>query len=1773
MTASAQRLPDGRIRIPRTAVEQDGTIGCGMDIIDPDSPLYRPWDEYLTALDRVATAGTAERFLWQPGQLAVSPPSPAAAGGAGQDDPHEAKVLVWHRAGLRLAAAPPVEVKLRKPWNPDLHPRDAKGRFIKIGARVHINPVAGGGDGTVRGLSRNLIDVERDSDHKIAPIAKGYLEVYAEPADGGDGEQLPLFGFDPLPTPDEVSPVPTPTPEPAAAPAARTPDATPEVAPGTGTDTPPGTPPRPPDTPAAPGGPPAGPDPVEVDGATFHAQIAAAREGRKGAFLSLYEVAEYEQMRTFLAHDGKVGGALKDHGDGRVEVVSLFNNGGPRGSGLQLAEYLMAQGGNYAECYGDDLRVMYEGKGFAVEESHPFDRSLAAPDWDYAANGTPNYYTMRKVDSGDQRNQQGDAGADGGRDRRPVPGPAADVVPGEPQPGQPRAAPGGVGVPVQPPGDLPPVTPEAPGTAAAAAPDGAPQPGDRVTNTMTGLSGVVVGYDENGKVRVKRDKDRREVLNNPKVLQVTQTKAANREAVNPEPPAPVTDEQIDAADVPPQPIPESAVHAAQDAARAAAGDVDAEDDPPGDMQVIQPETTHSFPSYLLGEAVARIEKANKRAERSGIPQRITYSIDKRWMKEVRGGAGGAGLTTYDEHVQITLNVPTLQHNGWTFAGTMTWEGPDRDTLITRLAPGAVLQHRPEARHCDVCHAKRDRRDTYVVQNAATGEERQVGSNCLEQFMGIKPQGLWLLGWDPELGDLDQEDTDPEAPGRGGPRDTHANIADALALTVALARTRGFTSRKQEQDDLQGRRLATASVVTNVMFGDGNMLGEDRRGVIDLMNTEDVIAEASALRDFAATLDGDTEYVLNLRAAAANDYISAKNLPLLVSAYAAKARNDDRRREQAEQATAGADSQHLGEKKGKIPATDARVTATRIIDGDYGPTTLITMITTDGNVVKWFASGHKDEEVGDEISISGTVKEHGEFRSVKETVLTRAKITGRGDQPSPAVLRAEAKDRDTPDQVIAEIIGDNAGHEDWNADVEAAVRAAQPVARIVYHAPDGGDSPYLIVFRGVQLPGVGWVGTEKGDQYHLPASVKKKPRQLDDELRAAARRTGLPAEVYNDHVADDRRRDVPDMPVPAPQAPTGPPVDFTPDAADTGEGGWVRRGQYRAKPAAKVQPGDVVYTTDTDPPRFPERWSQRAELPEQDRIPRTVAAVTPDSMGDMATVHFTDGTSARSGWGWAYASPGMNRRTDTTDRATEPATEPAAEPGAAPLAARITDAMETLRGAAALSAFGDYDRAIAELDEVARILPDAPPDIADEIARARATVAANRRASTLGRPSTTPNPPAAPDGAQNVPVGDVQPGDRIAVLPRRGGDWSAPLTVERVEPMPSGGAMVYFTEPTAGGERFAALTGNRAVVARFDTDTTAPTGAPADRATRAATRAERVAEINTQAREAAGLDDRWKMTRAGLSTTIAKLKPGDWIYTTGEGTAIYNQPELFRAPDGQRPRYANVRRTVARVEPHPDGGGYVVHFTDGTSVGGGEGRALRGGFTVFSAGSRDNPRDIDKRSPVVDAPSDPLSGLDLAQASDDELSRMLAQFADDDATLDRVIAELDRRDADDADPTPPNTPTQNRIDNLIAGGMSLDEAIAETFGVDPERMAAQLQAGIVDADRQAGQTREQAVRDAYDEWIDMQVVAAEQGTRGNLLSPEGKAAGVDPASLFSGPAHIARRNASEELKRWWAESGNPRRTFTEFKADMLGRAADRAEAERIRQQGNGRDFGL
>lgn len=132
----------------------------------------------------------------------------------------------------------------------------------------------------------------------------------------------------------------------------------------------------------------------EVDAERFYTafQLALA-DPAYGAFLTPYELADFQRMRCFLAENGKVGGAIKTVGEHR-EAVSLFNRDGSRGAGLRMLRHLTTQDADRLDCIGDVLRRLYERAGYRVVETIPWDDHFKPRAWEYDLYGRPDIYVM-----------------------------------------------------------------------------------------------------------------------------------------------------------------------------------------------------------------------------------------------------------------------------------------------------------------------------------------------------------------------------------------------------------------------------------------------------------------------------------------------------------------------------------------------------------------------------------------------------------------------------------------------------------------------------------------------------------------------------------------------------------------------------------------------------------------------------------------------------------------------------------------------------------------------------------------------------------------------------------------------------------------------------------------------------------------------------------------------------------------------------------------------------------------------------------------------------------------------------------------------------------------------------------------------------------------------------------------------------------------------------------------------------------------------------------
>jgi hypothetical protein len=378
-----------------------------------------------------------------------------------------------------------------------------------------------------------------------------------------------------------------------------------------------------------------------------------------------------------------------------------------------------------------------------------------------------------------------------------------------------------------------------------------------------------------------------------------------------------------------------------------------------------------FPASKLDEAIHRVDIANRKLARAGIEERFDYEVEHFIETDLEG-------RRFDM-VRMSLTHPELHVGGWDFVAAV--DKADDGAMLTRVIPGKELNgYAPEHFECDHCGSNRRRSSTYLLRNKETGEYKQVGSNCLESFSGVRPKALWALNYDPEEDDsyLDTGER------RWGSRDSMLPTKSVVAAALAISDNgEKYRSRMLEQETGQD---STASEVKSFFFSSNN----DNR--YNDINIDDHEAAAASMIE-TTHFDTDNDYGRNMKTLLSQEYVSYKHVGYVVSVIAA-AKKQQARQERESRPRAQGYAGQIGDKLKNVPVTvkQAKLIPTYIPNVGDSYKTLLVMTTDDGKELKWWASGEKDFKAGDMLTVtSATIKDLDTFNGDEQTVITRARV--------------------------------------------------------------------------------------------------------------------------------------------------------------------------------------------------------------------------------------------------------------------------------------------------------------------------------------------------------------------------------------------------------------------------------------------------------------------------------------------------------------------------------------------------------------------------------------------------------------------------------------------------------------------------------------------------------------------------------------------------------------------------------------------------------------
>lgn len=351
----------------------------------------------------------------------------------------------------------------------------------------------------------------------------------------------------------------------------------------------------------------------------------------------------------------------------------------------------------------------------------------------------------------------------------------------------------------------------------------------------------------------------------------------------------------------------------------------------------------------------------------------------------------------EEHTARFVLIEVEGHaviNGWRFAATLdhTSEG----NIIKAYDESVEIPKRYYDADpiCEHCKTTRTRNHTFIVKNEGNGHYKQVGKSCLRDYTG----GMDADAIAAFMSVFDLEDYDTPMGGSHSTR--YYETAEMLAYMAESVRIWGYVKSGFGNYGTASRATDYYRAEHGGQFFRGErerLLGEIKASGFDPTSDRAVKLAEDARAWAMALTDNSNNYLHNLRVICALDYVTPDNFNLLASVFPSydreiehQAAKAERERAAKEEAAKAAKSVHVGKIGERITVSVEDLRCVTSFGTDYGMLYIYRIVGTDGNVYIWKTG----VLLGDGITaITGTIKEHTEYRGVAQTVLTRCKTKG------------------------------------------------------------------------------------------------------------------------------------------------------------------------------------------------------------------------------------------------------------------------------------------------------------------------------------------------------------------------------------------------------------------------------------------------------------------------------------------------------------------------------------------------------------------------------------------------------------------------------------------------------------------------------------------------------------------------------------------------------------------------------------------------------------
>lgn len=384
--------------------------------------------------------------------------------------------------------------------------------------------------------------------------------------------------------------------------------------------------------------------------------------------------------------------------------------------------------------------------------------------------------------------------------------------------------------------------------------------------------------------------------------------------------------------------------------------------------------------YLIHESnIERLEKKlttiSNKCEKYGCA--FTYEVIDEQFKENEEGIVSRYIEIEAEGI--------AKVNDWVFVATIDFH--ENGNIVRKC--GNVEVEVPERYYtsepvCEHCNTKRRRKDAYIVMNTTTGEFKQVGRSCLKDFTcGLSAElvAQYIAAFDTMI--------EGEAVAAGWHAVKYFDTKEYLQYVVECINHFGFYGTQSERPT-KSRAYEYLMANAGMIYLEKHLqqlLGEMEEVNFkhDAVEAKEVVEKALA---WIAEQSEDNNYIHNVKVLAQQQYITYKDLGFvasLISTYNKAMQIEMKRREQQK---VDSNSEFVGNLGDRVTIEVQSVECVASWDTQFGTTFVYKMTDEQGNVYTWKTGKSVSNQ---KSTIIGTVKEHKEFRGIKQTELTRCKV--------------------------------------------------------------------------------------------------------------------------------------------------------------------------------------------------------------------------------------------------------------------------------------------------------------------------------------------------------------------------------------------------------------------------------------------------------------------------------------------------------------------------------------------------------------------------------------------------------------------------------------------------------------------------------------------------------------------------------------------------------------------------------------------------------------